>query len=176
MSYTAKILPYYTIADWEQWEGKWELIEGIPYAMSPAPVPKHQRIALNLAQSFNLQLKNCKSCKVYQAIDWQITDHTVLEPDILIVCREPGKRLKFPPQLIVEILSPATALKDRNSKFYIYEEQKVKYCLIIDPDTNSVEIYLYNGEKYQKLSASDSCNFSFENDCKALIDFTNIWE
>jgi hypothetical protein len=52
----------------------------------------------------------------------------------------------------------------------------VKYYLIIDPELNAVEIYTHDGEKYQKSPASDSCNFSFENDCKATIDFTNIWE
>ncbi len=26
-------------------EGRWELIEGIPYAMSPAPIPPHQFIS-----------------------------------------------------------------------------------------------------------------------------------
>jgi Uma2 family endonuclease len=176
VSFTAKILPYYTIADWEQWEGKWELIEGIPYAMSPSPLRKHQRIAGNLYQEFNLQLKDCKPCKVYNAIDWQITNDTVLQPDVLIVCGNPGRRLNFPPQLTVEILSPATASKDRNSKFYIYEEQKVKYYLMIDSDMNTVEAYIHNGEKYQKSPSSDSYDFSFENDRKATINFMNIWE
>jgi Uma2 family endonuclease len=144
--------------------------------MSPSPVPKHQRIALNLAQSFNLELKNCKSCKIYQAIDWQITEDPVLQPDILVVCDDPGKRLKFPPQLVVEILSPATSLKDRNSKFYIYEEQKVKYYLIIDLNTSTVEMNILSAEKYEQVSFSDTYTFSFENNCNATIDFTGIWE
>ncbi|MCO6492710.1 MAG: hypothetical protein J5I98_30105 [Phaeodactylibacter sp.] len=28
-------LPRYTVSDWEQWEGKRELIDGIPFALSP---------------------------------------------------------------------------------------------------------------------------------------------
>jgi hypothetical protein len=48
MSSPVKILPHYTYADYVQWEGQWELIDDIPYAMSPSPVPKHQRIANNL--------------------------------------------------------------------------------------------------------------------------------
>jgi hypothetical protein len=43
-----RLLPHYTYDDWLNWEGQWELIEGIPYAMSPMPVPNHQRIAANL--------------------------------------------------------------------------------------------------------------------------------
>jgi hypothetical protein len=46
MAGAIKILPHYTYSDYEQWEGQWELIDGIPYAMSPLPVPKHQKIHL----------------------------------------------------------------------------------------------------------------------------------
>ena len=56
----AKVLPYYTLAEWEQWEGNWELIEGLPFAISPTPLTKHQRIALNIAKQFNQQLEKCK--------------------------------------------------------------------------------------------------------------------
>ena len=42
MSSVIKILPYYTYEDYCHWEGRWELIDGIPYAMSPAPNPIHQ--------------------------------------------------------------------------------------------------------------------------------------
>jgi hypothetical protein len=47
MSTAAKILPSYTYEDYLHWEGRWELIDGIPYAMSPFPAPRHQRIANN---------------------------------------------------------------------------------------------------------------------------------
>ncbi len=42
MGYPNKILPYYTYEDYLRWEGQWEVIEGIPYAMSPMPRPEHQ--------------------------------------------------------------------------------------------------------------------------------------
>ncbi len=48
MSNPVKILPHYTYDDWVKWEGQWELIDGFPYAMSPMPVPEHQRIAANV--------------------------------------------------------------------------------------------------------------------------------
>lgn len=144
--------------------------------MSPALLPKHQRIAGNLFQEFNLQLEKCRHCKVYLAIDWQVKEDTILEPDLLVVGGDIKRSLNFPPELTVEILSKTTALKDRNNKFYIYEEQKVKYYLIIDPDKNIVEIYLHNGSKYELTPATDTYTFSFWQDCAASIDFTAIWE
>jgi hypothetical protein len=58
-----QLLPRYTYDDYVQWEGKWEIIYGIPYAMAPAPVPKHQYLASNLATEFTIALKKCKKCK-----------------------------------------------------------------------------------------------------------------
>jgi len=65
-----------------------------------------------------------------------------LVPDILIVCGEIRKKyLDFPPILVVEILSPATALKDRHTKYELYQQQGVKYYLIADTDKKTIEIY-----------------------------------
>ena len=52
-----KNIPHYTYEDYCRWEGQWELIDGIPYAMSPAPRPEHQAIATNLASEFRIALK-----------------------------------------------------------------------------------------------------------------------
>ena len=57
MKIAHKDLPNYTYKDYCQWQGRWELIDGIPYAMSPMPVPKHQRIAANILSEFRMELK-----------------------------------------------------------------------------------------------------------------------
>lgn len=108
-----KLLPHYTYNEWKLWEGKWELIDGIPYAMGPSPVLKHQRVSAEMIYEFSAALKksNCTQCKVYDPIDYKITDDTILIPDILIVHDEIKKPyLDFAPSLVVEILSPSTAL------------------------------------------------------------------
>lgn len=174
-----KYRPHYSYEDYCQWEGSWELIEGMPYAMSPAPIPTHQRIALILSVLFETALKSgCKKCKAYMPIDWKITENTVVQPDILIVCDKIQKKfLDFPPALVVEILSPATASKDRNEKMEIYQLQKVKYYLIVDPQFNKTEIYSLVGDKYEPVAITPN-NFSFqlEDDCTININFTDIWE
>lgn len=117
MSGPINIVPHYTYDDYTQWRGKWELIDGIPYAMSPPPIPKHQIIANTLGALFYFSLNPCKHCKVAQAIGYKISEDTILQPDISILCKETGKKfIDFPPSLVVEILSPATALKDRHTK------------------------------------------------------------
>ena len=129
-----KLLPYYTYADYYNWEGRWELIDGIPFAMSPAPSPFHQWLAVNIGAELRTAVKKskCKHCKVYDFIDVKIKEDTILQPDCLIVCQPISKKfLDFPAALVVEILSPATALKDRHTKFALYEKFGIKYYLII---------------------------------------------
>lgn len=179
MSNAVKILPHYTYDDWVNWEGQWELIYGLPYAMSPMPLPKHQRIAAAISSEFYNALKKCKRCDVYQPLDYKISDEIIVQPDMLIVCGNITKKyLDFPPALIVEILSPSTALKDRHSKFEIYEQQQIKFYLIISADKEDVEVYMIeNGAYTLKQSGKGfSYTFSFQNDkCNAIIDFKDIW-
>jgi hypothetical protein len=37
---------HYTVTDWEKWNDQWELIDGMPYCMSPAPSIRHQQLNL----------------------------------------------------------------------------------------------------------------------------------
>jgi Uma2 family endonuclease len=124
-----KLLPYYTYQDYCKWEGRWELIEGIPFTMSPAPNMKHQWVAGNIIYELNKALKEskCKNCKVYDFIDLKIEEDTILQPDCSIICGATKKNyLDFPPTVVVEILSDSTALKDRITKFSIYEKFGIK--------------------------------------------------
>ena len=178
MGSAVKILPHYTYADYVQWEGKWEVIDGIPYAMSPAPVPKHQVVAGNLHAEFRVQLKKCSKCKVYQPIDYLVEDDIILQPDMLVVCGEISKKyLDFPPSLVAEILSPSTAAKDRFTKFPIFQSKGIPYYLIIDPDLEDIEIYeLFDGQ-YKMILRGKSIKYDFTLDsCSASIDFSQIWQ
>jgi Uma2 family endonuclease len=177
MSGAVKILPHYTYNDWEQWEGQWELIEGIPYAMSPLPVPKHQKIAMALGSEFTVALKTCRECTAYQPIDYRIADDTILQPNMLVVCGEITKKyLDFAPALVVEILSPATALKDRHSKYSIYGSQGIPYYIIISPDSEEVEVYKLNDCAYSLEQKGKSISYHFSiGSCTATIDFHEIW-
>jgi Uma2 family endonuclease len=181
MSTAVKILPHYTYEDYCQWEGHWEVIEGIPYAMSPAPVPRHQFISGNIFREFSLSLrnKNC-SCKPYMPLDYVVKDDTIVQPDFLVVCKEINKKfLDFTPSLVVEILSPATALKDRNNKFNIYEAQKIPYYLIVDIDKKEIEIYrLTENGKYvlEIFSPGLPYTFQLDSDCSVDVALPDIWE
>ena len=50
----------YTIKDWEGWEGRWELINGEAYDMTPAPSLDHQEISSSLHISIGNALAEAK--------------------------------------------------------------------------------------------------------------------
>ncbi len=179
MGLVHKILPHYTYEDYLHWEGNWELIEGSPIAMSPMPVPRHQLIAALLVTEFSVALKKCKNCKAYLPVDYKVQEDTILQPDMLVLCKSPGpKFLDFAPLLVAEILSPTTALKDRNTKYEIYQQQKIRYYLIIDINTNSIEIYELSNEHYQLVAANNDGSFDFEieDDCRVNVPLSEIWK
>ena len=178
MSIAEKYRPYYTYEDYCQWEGRWELIEGMPYAMSPAPVPAHQSVSVLLSFEFVKALKSCKNCKLFQPLDWKIKEDTIVQPDLLIVCDKIEKKfLDFPPALVVEILSPATASKDRGEKMELYHSQKVKYYLIVDPQFKKLEIYEFNEAQYEPVSVNpETYHFTLHDNCTIDVNLLDIWD
>ena len=173
-------LPYYseryTVSDWENWNDPWELIHGFPYCMSPTPGFRHQMLNTEILVEFVSQLKTCGKCKAVMPIDWQIDEQTVVQPDILILCRPvTGKRLFQVPVCLFEILSPSTEKKDRTVKFELYQSQGVKFYVMADPETETVDAFQLGPEnKYFPMVTSPTLVFDFE-DCKVELDFEPIW-
>jgi len=62
-------LPHYVYSDYENWEGNWELIDGIPYSMSPTPVFDHQRINTRILTQLAVKLKTFKTCTAIMPLD-----------------------------------------------------------------------------------------------------------
>lgn len=178
MATQLKYIPHYTYDDYCQWEGRWELIDGVPVAMSPLPVMKHQRVGGNLYVIFALALRDrCENCVAYPPIDWLVKDDTVLQPDFLIACDQTDEKyLDSPPVLVAEILSPSTAIKDRNAKYQIYESQGVKYYLILDINTNKIEVYELIDNKYGPVAINpETFSFELHDACSVPVSFAELW-
>lgn len=153
-----KQIPKYTYADYLTWDDseRWELIDGIPYNMSPAPRPYHQRISSNLVYLFRKFFRKGK-CKVYHApfdvrliekglvIDENIEN--VVQPDISVICdsrKIDDRGAVGAPDLIVEILSESTGQKDMTTKMLLYQKFRVKEYWIVDPEIEKLFVYALN--------------------------------
>lgn len=168
----------YGVSDWELWNDPWELIHGMPYCMSPAPAFRHQSLNSILLAELVYQLKTCKKCRAIMPIDWQIDEETVVQPDILILCKpHDGNRLLLhPPICLFEILSPSTRKKDQGIKFQLYQEQGVQYYIMANPESKTIEAFELNAEgKYQTISAFPTLNLNLDG-CVVDLDMPSIWE
>lgn len=170
-------IPRYTYDDYVNWEGRWELIEGIPYAMTPLPIIEHQVVSNNINIQLSELLKDCIKCKVLLPVDWKIDNDTVLQPDNSVVCEEvKGKYLTKAPVMIFEVISPSTAFKDKNIKYKIYESQGVKYYIIVDIDAKVAEVFELDKESYKKLKDAQRDVITFDlGYCSIDFDFEKIW-
>ena len=169
-------LPHYTVEDYQHWEGDWELIGGIPYAMAPSPFWKHQRIISILVRQIEEQLEKClQNCYVCQEVDWIIDRDTVVRPDVVVLCKKVEEYIKSPPEVIFEIISKSTAFKDENLKFHLYEKEKVKYYALVYPELKKVRIFKLEGNRYEKVFDSENGSFTFNMKCKFSINLNKLW-
>lgn len=175
---TIQDYPRYTYGDYEKWPGDWELIRGIPYAMAPAPAWQHQHFGGRFVTAWSIALRekgNACDCKVLYETDWVIADDTVVRPDVMIVCESiSGLHVTTPPSLVLEILSPATVLKDRNTKFNLYQAYGVRYYLLADTGKKEVEVFVLDGNRYRQDDTLDS--FQLANGCTVNLSLLSIFE
>ena len=169
---------WYSYHDYLSWpEGeRVELIDGTPYAMSPAPRRDHQRIVSILNGQLYQALRETP-CEVYPALfDVKLSpdedDHrpTVVQPDLTIVC-DPDKLTEQgvtgAPDLVIEIVSPDSGFHDRvwpeaplparpcilGRKFDLYRDSGVQEYWIVDPDERVIEVYQHEPDgSYRRVA------------------------
>lgn len=158
----------WTYADYCSWpeEERWELIDGVAYAMVPAPTRLHQEIVGDLYYLMRRELEG-RPCHVYPApFDVRLPDgyegdeqtQTVVQPDISVFCSEKhldDKGARGAPDLVVEILSPSTSSKDSIIKRSLYERHGVPEYWIVDPETRVVYQFTLESGRYPEPKVLD---------------------
>ena len=173
----AQILNY-TYDDYKNWEGSWELIDGIPISMAPAPMKIHQKIASELFFQLKQELNDDgEECEVLYETDWKISNATTLRPDIILSCHDDGEAyLTKAPKIVIEILSPSTAKKDETIKFDIYEEEKVQYYILVYPNDLKAKVYTLEKNNYTKVADFTNEKLVFDElECELELDFEKVF-
>lgn len=141
------------MSDFAYQDPNWEeCLDGKIVAMSPRPIVNHNRIIGNLHHIFFHYLQG-KRCEVFfDEVDVTLTERDRVIPDLMIVC-DPEKihadGVYGAPDLIVEVLSPGTAKRDRGYKKDLYERCGVQEYWIVSPTDDSIEVYRLEQGKYR---------------------------
>ena len=187
-----KLKERYTYTDYITWDDdiRYELIDGIPYAMA-SPSQFHQLALSELHAQFRDFLKN-KPCYVFSAsadVRLSVSDlgDDVFQPDLYVTCdfsKMDGQSLRGAPDLAIEILSPSTADRDRKEKYSKYLAAKVPEYWIIDLTSRSVSVFtlkndiydcrIYGAKSKIVLSALQGCEIDMEPIFSAVDILENI--
>ena len=119
--------------------------------MTPAPLIRHQEISIYLSILFGNFFKD-RGCRPFHApTDVVFDERNIVQPDLLVICdrnRITEKNIQGAPDLVVEILSPSTALKDKREKRELYERFGVREYLIVYPAEEIVERFALADGRY----------------------------
>ena len=152
MSHAATSKRRYTYADYLTWndDKRWEIIGGTAYLMS-SPTSRHQMISMALTRQMANHFAG-QPCRLLAApMDVVLSEEDVVQPDLLVVCNtsQIGRtHIKGPPDLVVEIVSADSPLRDRMWKLDLYARSGVKEYWIVTPWPSLVEVLLLQGRKY----------------------------
>ncbi len=170
---------HYTKNDYRRWDGDWELICGHPYAMSPAPTTTHQSVSLQIAMQLYraIEDRGCAGCSVFQDVDYEVSEDTIVRPDIVVICKPVEEVVNKAPEIIFEIVSPSTGRRDETIKFELYQREGVKYYGLVYPEGRVAKLYRINDEgRYIKVGDFDHETVAMETKkCRFDFDFSKIW-
>lgn len=140
---------------------RFELLDG-ELVMVPAPSISHQRASGNLEFILREFVRRHQLGWVLDApIDVVLGEGDeveVVQPDILFISRERRHMLhhdeiRGAPDLVVEVLSPATEARDRGYKRTLYARHGVKEYWLVDPEKQTLEVYTLTPKGLERVAS-----------------------
>ncbi len=134
-------------------EKRYELINGRLEGM-PASGFEHQSIVMELASILHTFVKTKAMGKILPSpFDVILSETVVVQPDVVFISNDNLKNIKRgrlfgPPDLVVEIVSPTSYVRDRYEKFSLYEKHGVKEYWIVLPGERVIEVWCLKDGKY----------------------------
>jgi Uma2 family endonuclease len=160
-------------------DGQRHEIIGGDHFVNPAPNLYHQEVSRHLQFQLYQSIELKKLGVVIDApVDVQLSDHDIVQPDLVIVTRE-KKRILTPikvkgiPDLLVEILSPSNPHHDLKVKRELYERAGVPEYWIVSPDEHHVlQLVLVEGA-YTENQCTDSITMNVPP--QVTVDLNQVW-
>lgn len=151
---TTRTRPRKTVEDYMNLpEGMFAEFIGGEIYRSPSPKDAHQRIVGNLY----FALRSFVDARGLGAVrtapdDVHLPSGDVVQPDVLYIAKANlgiiRDWIRGAPDLVVEVLSPENAVRDRVVKLDLYANNGVKEYWIVDDAAKSVEIFVLSGNRY----------------------------
>ena len=153
---------------------RYELIEGDFY-MTPSATTRHQTVSSKLQFRLTQYVEGKNFGLVLAApLDVVFSDEDVVQPDIIFISQDrkgiiKPENIRGAPDLVIEILSPATAARDLGVKKRLYAKHAVLEYWVVNPEDQTIEVMSWTekGFKTEQVYPKSSALRS-----KILPDFT----
>lgn len=165
-----------TYAEYCTWTDprRFEIIDGHPYLMSPAPRLLHQALVGSFHAEFRRVLGN-QRCRAYVSpVDVKLSEWDVVQPDVVVVCNREQRRdthIEGPPALVVEVLSPSTGRHDRVRKLQLYARHGVREYWLVTPEPPMLEVLVLDGDEYRIAGTYFDRDGRVQSRTLPLLDF-----
>ncbi len=136
-----------------------ELLDG-EHVVTPAPSLNHQRVVDHLLIELSAAVADHPGLEVLTGpADIRLGPRTLVQPDLFMMASDP----EHPPRdwtevgtplLAIEVLSPATAARDRGKKRRLYLEAGVEEYWIVDLDARLVERWRQGDERPEMVDGT----------------------
>lgn len=143
-------------------DNQYELIGGELFLV-PSPQAAHQKASRKLVQIIGVFIDQNNLGELFHApFDVILSDKDKPQPDIMFISKErlniiTQKGIRGAPDLVIEILSPATGSLDKVAKSKLYYTHGVKEYWIVDPVSKTVQVFI-SGDKNWNLFESYGTN------------------
>lgn len=127
----------------------------------PSPSEKHQELVFKLTLLLGNYIVSQGLGKFYQApFDVILDKGNTVQPDLLFIAKENQKIIKEKgvfgsPDLVVEIVSKGSVIRDYVEKKEDYERFGVKEYWIIDPQNEALQVFTLDNKKYKTYSTAE---------------------
>ena len=152
---TAKTRRKFTYEDYKNTSDdiRYELHDG-ELIMVPAPNMFHQTTSKKLFWKLQPIEERGLGLVFYAPTDVKFTDTDTVQPDIVFVSSERSHiitedNIRGAPDLVIEILSPSTAGRDRTFKRTLYERHGVTEYWMVDTDAKNITVLLLGENGYE---------------------------
>ena len=135
---------------------RYELHDG-DLVLVPSLKEPHQKTSLELAVELRLLTRRTDIGYIYIApFDVVFSNHDVVQPDVVFVSNErehiiTQSNIQGAPDLVIEVLSPSTAHRDRTFKRALYARNGVREFWLVDTDTHTIEVLLLGASGYETV-------------------------
>jgi Uma2 family endonuclease len=167
------VADYFALPD----DPRCELLQGL-LVVTPAPTGRHQVVVALLLDTLLRYARSIGGRAMPSPVDVVLSEWTVVQPDLVLLAPERldrfGDRITGAPDLVVEVVSPGSARRDRLWKLELYRRSDLREYWIVDPAERTGEFLVLKQGLFELVPAPEE-RYSSPTLPGLVLDLGALW-